>query len=77
MIYAKHPEHGNAYFPDVKRLEIEAAGWVVWPRTKEQKAARPAPVAAPAVTPDPASPRQPPEPVGAAPVAAKKVAGKK
>ena len=68
MIYAKHPTLGNKYFPDSQRAEIEAQGWVVWPRTKEQKAARPM-VAAPQVTPEPSSsPRSAPEPDGAAPV---------
>lgn len=68
MIYAKHPELGNAYFPDAKRLEIEAAGWVVWPRTKEQKAARPDQSAAPQATPEVvSSPRSTPEPAALPP----------
>lgn len=38
MIYMKHPEHGNKHFPDAQQAELEAAGWVRWPRTAEQKA---------------------------------------
>jgi hypothetical protein len=37
MIYMKHQEHGNKHFPDSEQAEREAAGWVRWPRTPEQK----------------------------------------
>lgn len=37
MIYMKHPEHGNKHFPDSEQVTREAAGWVRWPRTPEQK----------------------------------------
>jgi hypothetical protein len=44
MIYMKHPEHGNAHFPDEQEAALVADGWVKWPRTAEQKAGISAPV---------------------------------
>lgn len=51
MIYMKHAEHGNKYFPDERQAELETQGWVRWPRTAAQKAADRAPAAAPAAEP--------------------------
>lgn len=66
MIYAKHPQKGNKYFPDSERCRIEADGWIVWPRSKAQKS--PSKVAAPQVTPEVvSSPRSALDPDGAAP----------
>jgi hypothetical protein len=56
MIYAKHPTLGNAQFPDDKRAELEAQGWVIWPRAPEQKAGQvAAPREEPQAPPPPAS----------------------
>lgn len=38
MIYMKHPELGNKHVPEAEQAGREAAGWVRWPRGKEQKA---------------------------------------
>jgi len=43
MLYGKHPTLGNAHFPDEQRTAREAAGWVIWPRTRAQKNAAPKP----------------------------------
>jgi hypothetical protein len=37
MIYMKHKDHGNAHFPDGKQAELEAQGYVRWPRSKDVK----------------------------------------
>jgi hypothetical protein len=41
VIYMKHPELGNAHFPDAEQKKLEGEGWVRWPRTPEQKSAAP------------------------------------
>lgn len=38
MIYVKHPVLGNKHARESEQSELEAAGWVRWPRSKEQKA---------------------------------------
>ena len=37
QIYMKHPTEGNSHFPESDQAELEAKGWVRWPRTAEQK----------------------------------------
>lgn len=38
MAYMKHPERGNKHVPDADVEQLQAEGWVRWPRPKEQKA---------------------------------------
>lgn len=38
MAYVKHAEHGNRDIDDTEVAAHVAAGWVVWPRSREQKA---------------------------------------
>jgi len=51
MVYVKHPEHGNRHVSAEKAQALAREGWVIWPRSKEQKAG----IAAPDV-PVPAGP---------------------
>ncbi len=41
MAYMKHAALGNKHVKDEEVAKLEAEGWVKWPRTKEQKMARP------------------------------------
>lgn len=69
MVYMKHPEHGNRHVHEHERAGLEALGWVAWPRTPEQKAAK---VAPPQVSPEPVPSPPVTAPSGGAP--AKKAA---
>jgi len=51
MVYVKHPEHGNRHVSASEAARLMHSGWVIWPRSKEQKAG----IAAPDV-PVPAGP---------------------
>lgn len=44
MKYIKHPEFGNKHVTAEEAAKLVSAGWVIWPRSKEEKAglARPA-----------------------------------
>lgn len=57
MRYLKHPQHGNKHVSEAEAPALIAAGWVAWPRTKEQKAGLVAPQGGEAVVslsnPDP------------------------
>lgn len=37
QIYMKHPDMGNEHFAAERQAELEAQGWVRWPRTAAQK----------------------------------------
>lgn len=69
MKYVKHPTLGNRHVTEAQALELEAAGWVRFPRSKEAKAlgAWPPLVAAPRELESVIAPVVAPEPVGAAP----------
>jgi hypothetical protein len=38
MAYVKHPEHGNKHVSADEAQALTLDGWVIWPRTKDQKA---------------------------------------
>lgn len=38
MVLVKHPVHGNKNVDETEVSALVAAGWVKWPRTKEEKA---------------------------------------
>lgn len=74
MIYAKHPEFGNKHFACDRGSEqakkLQAQGWVIWPRTADEKAGKvsappaqpPAVVMSPRSTAEPVAPPFPEEP---------------
>ena len=41
MVYVKHSELGNKHVSDEEAKKLVNEGWVRWPRTKEQKEAKP------------------------------------
>ena len=45
MAYVKHPDHGNKHVNASEAQALTREGWVIWPRSKEQKAGIPAPAA--------------------------------
>lgn len=47
MVYVKHPEHGNKHVSPEEAAALVQEGWVIWPRTKEQKAGLVAPIVPP------------------------------
>jgi hypothetical protein len=62
MVYVKHPQHGNKHVSAEEAAVLVQEGWVIWPRTKEQKAGivAPVPVQEPdAVTPAKRKPGRP------------------
>lgn len=63
MKYVKHPTFGNRHVSDEEAPALVAEGWVIWPRTKEQKEG----LAAPQATAPVADLLVKPEPAGAAP----------
>lgn len=38
MIYVKHPKLGNKHVSADEAQALTREGWVIWPRSKEQKA---------------------------------------
>jgi hypothetical protein len=37
MVLVKHPEHGVRHVPDGEVAALVSAGWVKWPRSREEK----------------------------------------
>jgi len=54
MVYVKHPEHGNRHVSADEAKALTREGFVIWPRSKEQKAGIPVPdvPVAPVVLPE-------------------------